>query len=203
MKRAPLFHPRVFDDQEWAAGYYKRNARNIARVGRRLAGLLRESGFESGRILDSGCGFGAVMIELAQAFPDAEIVGCDLAEPLLDLSRTLAEKAGVADRVTVVDGDVEDLAYPDGSFDVVVNTFMVHIVDEPTRMLDEIERVARPDARILITDLRRSWLGLLVGKLRTAYTLDEGRATIMASSLRTGRFGQGPYWWDFLVNVKP
>ena len=72
MKRADLFHPQVFSDQEWADGYYKRNAKNIERVGKRFVKLLRNYGFEGGRILDTGCGFGAVAIELANSFSDVE-----------------------------------------------------------------------------------------------------------------------------------
>ena len=37
MKRYNLFHPRIFNDQEWAEGYYKRNEKNIKRVGIRFA----------------------------------------------------------------------------------------------------------------------------------------------------------------------
>jgi ubiquinone/menaquinone biosynthesis C-methylase UbiE len=38
-------------------------------------------------------------------------------------------------------------------------------------MLNEIERVAKKQGRIMITDLRRIWLALVVKKLKTAFTL--------------------------------
>jgi ubiquinone/menaquinone biosynthesis C-methylase UbiE len=201
MKRGALFHPRVFDDRAWAEGYYKRNAKSIARVGRRLAGLLADASFTGGRILDAGCGFGAVAVELATRFPEVEITGVDLGEPLLELGRTLAAEAGVDGRITLAKGDVESLDFPDDTFDVVVNSFMLHIVEDPVAMLDEAERVARPDARILVTDLRRIWLGLFVKKLRTAFTLAEAMAIIERSRLRAGRGAAGPFWWDYLVGV--
>lgn len=71
MKQAELNHTRVFDDQEWADGYYRRNYGNITRMGRRFAGMLGKSGFSKGRILDVGCGFAAMPIEIAKAFPGA------------------------------------------------------------------------------------------------------------------------------------
>jgi ubiquinone/menaquinone biosynthesis C-methylase UbiE len=202
MKRAELFHPRVFSDQEWAEGYYKRNVKNIERVGKRFVKILRKSGVSEGRVLDTGCGFGSVAIELAKSFPDLEIVGVDLGDPLLELGRSLAEKAGVAGRVTFAGGDVQALEFPDNDFDIVINTFMAHIVDEPVEMFNEIERVARPGAPVLVTDLRRTWLGILAKKLRTAFTLDEAKALIEESSLRPGQFSTGPYWWDYMMGFQ-
>ncbi|MGD8387298.1 MAG: class I SAM-dependent methyltransferase [Desulfobacteraceae bacterium] len=202
MKQAALFHPRVFDDVVWAKGYYRRNARNIHRVGRRFAALLKVDGFEGGRILDSGCGFGAVALELALAFPQAEILGVDLGDALLERARSLAEKAGVASRITFRKGDVHRLDLEDNAFDLVVNTFMLHIVEDPVSMLNEMERVTRPDGRILITDLRRIWLATVTRKLKTALTLEEALAIIQESSLRPGKAHRGPFWWDYRIGME-
>lgn len=198
MKRADLFHPQIFSDQEWAEGYYKRNAKNIERVGKRFAQLLKSSGFEKGRILDTGCGFGAVPIEIAKRFSDVEIVGIDLGEPLLKLGRSLAEKSGVADRIDFSAGDVHELNLETDSFDVVINTFMLHVVENPVAMLNEIERVTVKEGRIMITDLRRIWLALVVKKLKTAFTLEEAAALISNSSIRPGKCSRGPFWWDYM-----
>ena len=201
MKRADLFHPRIFSDQEWAEGYYNRNAKNIERVGKRFVHLLESSGFEKGRILDAGCGFGTVAIEIAQSFNDVEIVGIDLGKPLLKLGQSLAEKSGVADRIYFSEGDVQKLDFETYSFDVVINTFMLHIVDDTTVMLNEIERVAKIQGRIMITDLRRTWLALVAKKLKTAFTLEEGKDVINRSNIRPGRYTKGPFWWDYMVGI--
>lgn len=201
MERAALFHPRVFDDPEWADGYYKRNVKNIERVGKRFVTILKKSGFTKGRVLDTGCGFGTVAIELAKAFPDVRIVGIDLGEPLLKLGKSLVEKAEVGDRVTLLKGDVHRLEFETHAFDLVMNTFMLHVVDNPLEMLNEMERVAKADGRIMITDLRRIWLGLVVKKLKTAFTLDEAVEIIRKSNLRKGRFAKGPFWWDFMAGI--
>ncbi len=201
MKRADLFHPQIFSDQEWAEGYYKRNAKNIQRVGKRFVQLLEGSGFEKGRILDTGCGFGAVAIEIAISFNNVEIVGIDLGKPLLELGQSLAEKSGVADRINFSEGDVQKLDFETDSFDVVINTFMLHIVDNPVIMLNEIERVAKKQGRIMITDLRRIWLALVVKKLKTSFTLEEGKEIINKSNIRPGRYSKGPFWWDYMVGI--
>ena len=201
MKRIGLFHPRVFDDKEWAEGYYKRNVNSIQRMGKRYAELLMNRGFRSGRILDSGCGFGTIPVELAKAFPEVEIIGIDLGQPLLDLARSLAEKAGVGDRITFQMGDVEKLESEDDSFDLVINTFMLHIVENPTVMLNEIERVTKPGGIIMISDLRRIWLGYFMKKFRAVFTLEEAVAIIKQSNLRPGRASTGLFWWDYFVGV--
>ena len=199
MKRAELFHPRVFSDNEWAEGYYKRNAQNIKMVGKRLAKLLKDSGFSGGKVLDTGCGFAAVPIEIAKIIPGAEITGIDLGEPLLELGRRLIDKAGLKDRIKLFKGDVEELKYDRDSFDVVINTFMLHIVENPVIMLNEIERVARPYARIMITDLRRGFLALMIKKFKTSFTAEEAMNIINQSNLRKGKPSNGPFWWDYMI----
>jgi ubiquinone/menaquinone biosynthesis C-methylase UbiE len=201
MKRAELFHPRVFSDQEWAEGYYKRNAQNIKIVGKRFARLLKDCGFSNGRILDAGCGFAAVPIEIAKLIPGAEITGIDLGEPLLDLGRALIEKAGFTERIYLVKGDAEDLKYEKDWFDVIISTFMLHIVEKPVVMLNEIERVAKPGAKIMITDLRRGFLALLIKKFRTSFTAKEAMNIISQSNLRKGKLSNGPFWWDYMTGL--
>jgi len=202
MKQIALFHPRVLDDEVWARGYYRRNARNIHRVGRRFAALLKVDGFQGGQILDSGCGSGAVTLELALAFPQAQILGVDRGGALLDRARSLAEKAGVAGRVTFRNGDVHRLDLKDNAFDLVVNTFMLHIVEDPVSMLNEMERVTRTGGRILITDLCRMWLARVTKKLKTALTLEEALTVIRASRLRPGKAHRGPFWWDYRIGME-
>lgn len=202
MKRAELFHPRVFDDQQFADGYYKRNAGYIEKLGKRFAGLLKKNGFEGGKVFDSGCGFGSVAIELARAFPEVEIIGIDLSEPILSLGKTLIEKAGFTDRITLLKGDVTRIDFPDHSFDLVLNTYMVHVVDQPVVMFNEIERIARPQAKIMISDLRRIWLGVLVKKLKTAYSLEEAAEVIKQSNLRPGTLSKGFFWWDYMAGIQ-
>lgn len=202
MKQAALFHPRVFDDEGWAKGYYRRNARSIQRVGRRFAALLKVDGFQGGRILDTGCGFGAVAVELALVFPQSEILGVDLGGALLKRARSLAEKSGVSGRVTFRMGDVRRLEFEGHSFDLVVNTFMLHIMEDPVFMLNEMERVTRPGGRILITDLRRIWLAMVAKKLKTSLTLEEALAIIRASRLRPGTAHRGPFWWDYRIGME-
>jgi ubiquinone/menaquinone biosynthesis C-methylase UbiE len=196
MKRSPLVHERVFAG-EFAAEYARRH-RNVAEeLGREVAEKLALRGFEEGRILDAGCGFGATAIVLAQALPRCEVVGIDLSEPLLHLAAQAAEAAGLADRVRFETGDAEDIPYRDNSFDAVLNLNMVHIVEHPIQMLNEIERILVPDGSLFILDLRRSWLGLFEREMKSALTLQEAKVLFAQSKLRGGSFSSSLVGWQY------
>ncbi len=200
MKKLKLYHSRVFNEQDLADGYYKRNISNIKRVGKRLAKLLKNSGFTEGAILDVGCGFASVAIEIAKAFPKAKIVGCDLSKPLLMIGETLIKNEGLEKQITLINGDAQKIDFDTDNFDVVINSFLLHIVENKTAMLNEIERVAKPNAKILITDLRRGFLANFIKKLKTAYSTNEAKDIINNSNIRKGNFSNGPFWWDYITN---
>lgn len=60
-------------------------------------------------VLDLGCGPGAQTLVLAEALPEARIVAVDRHQPFVAEVRRRAEAAGVADRVSAVEGDIADV----------------------------------------------------------------------------------------------
>ena len=197
LKRIPPTHDPIFDDDDFAEEYARRHQKMAEGLGREYARKLLARGFREGRILDAGCGFGATNILLAQAFPEAELVGIDLSDPLLRLAGLRAQEAGLTERVKFAKADVHQIPYDDNSFDVVISANMVHLVAEPVRMLDEIERVLSPSGHLFIVDLRRSWLGFVEKEMRSALTLPEARALVRQSQLRDGVFSSSLIWWRF------
>jgi ubiquinone/menaquinone biosynthesis C-methylase UbiE len=197
MKRSPLTHGRIFDDEAFAERYAERHQKMGERFGREYAEKLVSRGFYEGRIIDVGCGFGAMNIVLAHRFVDSEIVGIDLSDPLLRLANQSAQAAGLGDRVRFEKADVHQIPYDDGSFGAVISTNMVHLVDDPVQMLNEIERILAPDGCLFIADIRRSWIGLLDKTFKSALTLDEARELVDRSNLRAGSFSSSLLWWRF------
>jgi ubiquinone/menaquinone biosynthesis C-methylase UbiE len=197
MKRSPLTHSRVFDDEAFAEGYAERHRKMIEGFGREYADKLTTRGFHGGKIIDVGCGFGALDVVLAHRFADSEIVGIDLSDPLLQLANQSAQAANLSDRVRFEKADVHQIPYDDDAFDVAISTNMVHLVGNPVRMLDEIERTLVPDGCLFIADIRRSWIGLLDKTFKSGLTLDEARELIGRSSLREGSFSSSLLWWRF------
>jgi ubiquinone/menaquinone biosynthesis C-methylase UbiE len=197
MKRSPLAHGRVFDDGAFAQRYAERHRRMTEGFGREYAEKLVSRGFRRGRIIDVGCGFGAMNMVLAYRFTDSEIVGIDLSDPLLQLANRTARAADLGDRVRFEKADVYQIPYDDDSFDVVLNTNMVHLVDDPLQMLSEIERILVPDGCLFIADIRRSWIGLLDKTFKSALTLDEAKELVDRSNVREGSFSSSLLWWRF------
>lgn len=197
MNRAPLTHERIFRDEAFAGSYVRRHQRMAEKFGQECAEKLSSHGFRNRRILDAGCGFGGTDMVLAKRFPEAEIVGIDLSEPLLHLANQNAQAAKLERRAKFEIGDVEKIQYENHSFDVVLNINMVHIVENPVQMLNEIERVLMPKGFLFIADLRRSWLGFIEKEIKSALTIAEAKDLLSRSNLRKGNLSSSVLWWRF------
>ena len=197
MKRKPLNHERVFSSNDYAENYAKQHWKMAEKFGQDFGQKLAAQGFRGGKILDVGCGFGATNLALAQRFPDSDILGIDLSEPLLELANRAAGEANLSGRVRFEKADVQQIPYPENSFDAALNINMVHLVDQPIKMLDEIERILIPGGYLYIADLRRSFLGLVEDEIRSALTIPEAKELFGKSEIRQGVFKWGLLWWNF------
>ncbi len=199
MRRVPLMHDRVFDKPDFAEKYARKHETMGRKLGKSVVGRdLASRGFKGGQILDSGCGPGFMLLEILKLFPDSRGAGIDLAEPLLEVGRKTAKTESLADRVKFDAVDVENLPYADNSFDAVVSTNMLHIVENPVKQLNEIERVLKPDGLCFIADIKRSWfIGLFEKVSKSAFTQKETAEIIAQSSIRKGNLSDGFIWWEY------
>ena len=92
------------------------------------------------RIVDLGCGFGKSTRPLKQRHPDAEVIGVDLAAPLLVLAKEQAQRAGTA--LTLLQRDCRRTGLVDGSVDLVTATMLIHELPV-TAILETIAEAAR------------------------------------------------------------
>ncbi|SEP83801.1 class I SAM-dependent methyltransferase [Streptomyces radiopugnans] len=124
------------------------------RLFQRLAG---RSGVRPGdRVLDIGCGTGALTLAVAAAVsPGGSVLGVDPSEPMVEHARRLAARRGA--NASFALGTAQELDAADGSFDAVVTSFAVHHVraDRRERAFAEMFRVLRPGGRLLVADFRR------------------------------------------------
>jgi arsenite methyltransferase len=129
------------------------------------------------RVLDLGCGRGAVLAIAARCVPRGRVIGLDLwttdqsgNSPNATRQNLAAEQ--VSERCAVVTGTMLALPFRDGSFDVVTSSLAIHNIDQfaPTnhrrlRAVDEAVRVLAPRGRLLIADLM--WTARYAQRLRT------------------------------------
>lgn len=120
---------------------------------------------EGGKALDLGCGHGMVAVMAALRRPDITVTGIDLWRSVDQSGNTAAAAIGnaeinaVSDRVQFDTGDMTQLPYPDGSFQLVTASLAIHNI--PTRdgrrqAIAEAVRVLAAGGSILIVDIRRT-----------------------------------------------
>jgi SAM-dependent methyltransferase len=115
------------------------------------------------RVVDLGCGRGAVLVLAARRLTGGRALGVDLWRSYEQLGNTEAaaranlEKAGVSDRVDLVTGDLRRLPLPDACAEVVVSNLAIHAIDEfegRGAAVHEAYRVLVPGGRLRIADIR-------------------------------------------------
>lgn len=106
------------------------------------------------RVLDVGCGSGAVTRTLAtRVGPDGRAIGCDASISMLELARRLADNTKFGAEIEFKEGDCRALPFPDASFDAVVAATTLSHVPGAEQALTEMVRVTRPGGRVGIFDV--------------------------------------------------
>ncbi len=105
-----------------------------------------------GRVLDIGCGVGRATQALANAYPDAEIIGVDPDEGSIEKARS-ALGADANKRVRFVTGTIKDISV-EPAFDFATLFDCLHDLTDPIETLADIHARLRPNAVLLVMEPR-------------------------------------------------
>jgi ubiquinone/menaquinone biosynthesis C-methylase UbiE len=108
-----------------------------------------------GTMVDLGCGPGDIPVRFARALPGYSITAVDGSEPMMIVAQQAVKAAGVEDRVRVLRARLPMLPLPLQSFDAVVSNSLIHHIPDPFLFWNEVVRLGKPGATVLIMDLFR------------------------------------------------
>jgi ubiquinone/menaquinone biosynthesis C-methylase UbiE len=109
--------------------------------------LARLSLRPTDRLLDVGCGTGALLHRLSGQHRAAQLAGVDPVPEMLAVARRR-----LPPEVVLREGWAERLPFEDDQFDVVLSCNVFHYVRQPAAALREMSRVLSPGGRLVITD---------------------------------------------------
>jgi SAM-dependent methyltransferase len=119
---------------------------------RRLAELAAVTGGDL--VLDAGCGMGGPARYLAKTY-GCTVHGLDMTLPYLETADLLTELTGLGDKVHLERGDVTDIRFDDGTFDVAWTQHAAQSIPDKERFFAELHRVLKPGGRLVVHDLYR------------------------------------------------
>jgi ubiquinone/menaquinone biosynthesis C-methylase UbiE len=114
----------------------------------------------NGKVLDIGCGSGALIIDIVKRFPNSKAIGVDYWGGNWEYSQKVcqqnAQTEKVADRVTFEKASASSLPFPDEQFDVVISNLVFHEVkdtSDKTVPIKEALRVLKKGGKFSLQDL--------------------------------------------------
>ncbi len=124
----------------------------------RMLALERAQLAPDDKVLDVAIGPGLTLIEVLKRVRRTNIVfGVDLSPRMLEVSAKRVRASGYSN-IDLREADARHLPFPDRSFDVVFNSYMLDLIplgDMPA-VLHEFHRVLRPNGRLILVNLSKS-----------------------------------------------
>lgn len=97
------------------------------------------------RLLDQGCGTGALAAAAVARWPHVRVTGVDISAGMLAVAKRELDRlpSAASDRIDLVQAPADRLPFGDGAFDAVTSAFVLQLVPSRFRALREARRVLR------------------------------------------------------------
>ncbi|MGH9344787.1 MAG: class I SAM-dependent methyltransferase [Terriglobia bacterium] len=195
--------PEVMDESDGVEAYASATAQaHLDTLDDVFVDRILSLGIEDGFALDIGTGPGRIPLKVAHRCPRLHLVGVDRSAAMLRAARESAVKRGLEGRVEFMLADASRLCFPAASFDLVISNSLLHHLNYPVEVFNEMARVTKRGGKVLVRDLRRpprpafaahiAWHGrhysgrmkaLYKDSVRAAYTPAELRGLLQRSKL--------------------
>ena len=116
---------------------------------------------DEGRVLDLATGTADVALSIAERHPGVHVTGLDPSNGMLAGGQRKVGERGLGARVALVEGDAQELPFPDDHFRGVTMAFGIRNVPDRARALREMVRVTASGAPISILELSEPRGGLM------------------------------------------
>ncbi len=103
----------------------------------------------SGRLLEAGVGTG---LALPYYNKQLKVVGIDLSADMLNRARQRAEKAKCENIEALLEMDACKMTFPNASFDLAVAMYVLTVVPEPQKAIEELARITKPGGTVLVVN---------------------------------------------------
>lgn len=105
------------------------------------------------RILEVGCGTGAMMRMLAKRHDfSGTAIGIDQCPAFIEAANRFSRDENIGDRVEFLVGDAHNPDFPEACFDAVIANTLISHVTEPEAVIREMARIVRPGGIVAIFD---------------------------------------------------
>lgn len=132
------------------AAEYEQSAKVQLEIGERLFERLHYLKIQPRYVLDLGCGTGVFSQQLKKQYPQAQIIGLDLA---LNMLKQAKSKQSWRRKWSLVCADMTALPFADGLFDVVFANQVIHWGNPLSAVLAELNRVMNPQGCLMFSTL--------------------------------------------------
>jgi len=106
-------------------------------------------------ILDVATGTADVAIMASGILNPDKITGIDISDGMLELGRKKIEKAGLKDKIELLNGDCETINFKNDSFEAVTVAFGVRNFENLEKGLSEILRVLKPGGKLVVLEFSK------------------------------------------------
>lgn len=104
-------------------------------------------------VVDLGCGGGFFSVALAEMVgTTGRVIAVDLQEKMLEITRKLARKKGILDRITLHRCEGNDLGLSGLQVDFALAFYMVHEIPDRNRFLRQVIAILKPEAKFMIIE---------------------------------------------------